>query len=157
MSSSPADFAHRCQKMATTIPRAQRDAVFAAAMAAKESFIAAAAGAGLRPGVKLRGVGKSGASWGVGFSIKGQQNPTALVAFRGPVHLVNNPTKPHTIAPRRKGVRAVPRGDGTFSASVPHPGTRGKHFFDPAKAQVEAQTPAILAGATRRALLDNFG
>ncbi len=157
MSSSVPDFVSKCERMATTIPRAQRDAVFAAAMAAKEAFIAAATGAGLRPGVKLRGVGKSGASWGVGFSIKGQQNPTALVAFRGPVHLVNNPTAAHRIAARRKGIHAVPRGDGTFAASVEHPGTRGKHFFGPAKAQVEAQTPAILAGATRRALLDGFG
>ena len=73
------------------------------------------------------------------------------------MHLVNNATKAHTIAPRRKGVKAVPRGDGTFAAAVHHPGTPGKHFFGPAKAQIEAQTPAILAGATRRALLDNFG
>lgn len=161
MSSSPAEFAAKCERMAMTIPRAQREAVFSASLAAKDVFLAAAAGAGLRPGQKMRGVGKSGARWGVGFNIKGEQNPTSLIRFRGPVHLVDRPTAAHTIAPRRRGVKALRTGGGgdhdVFAASAKHPGTKGKNFYDPAERQVIAQTPPIMAAAMRRALIQNFG
>lgn len=140
-----------------TIPRAEREAVFQASMAGKEVFIAAAVGAGLTPGKKMHGVGRRGASWGAGFKLVGQQTPTSVLSYRGPVHLVNGPTKAHTIAPKKQKVRAVPRGDGSFAASVNHPGTSGKHFAEGAKRQVEAQTPKILAAAMRRALIQNFG
>jgi hypothetical protein len=86
----------------------------------------------------------------VGYDIGGQgSHAWALIGYRGPAHLLNNPTKPHMIYPRRRpGVRTRRRGasvlkfpDGGFAASAHHPGTKGKHFYEAAKAIVERQAP----------------
>lgn len=100
MATSAFDLARKLDKAANTVPTAMREATNAAALNVKGEWIGIAAGAGLQVGQKLRGVGKSGASWNVRYSIAGQQNITALVRFVGPVHLVNNPTKPHMILPK---------------------------------------------------------
>lgn len=152
MSDSVKDFSKKCTMVATTLPRAQREAVVSASLAAKDIFTGAAAVAGLKVGQRMRGVGKSGAAWGVGFKVAGDQTPTSLIAFRGPVHLVESDTKAHEIVTRRRGVTALRLPFG-FRASVQSPGTHGKHFFKPAEEQVKAQTPVILKAATRGALL----
>lgn len=80
---------------------------------------------------RLSGVGKKGAKVGAGFDVKGTRNPVAIIRARGPLHLLANRTKPHTIEPkarRRRGGNRVGLGmpDGQVRASVQHPGTRGK-------------------------------
>lgn len=155
MADSAADLAHKFERAANTLPKAAREGVFSASLAAKDVFIAAAGTAGLTPGRKMRGVGKSGARWSVGFDVKGSVTPTSLIRFRGPVHLVEGDTKAHEIKARR--VKALSLPHGAFAA-VEHPGTKGKHFFDPAKQQVIHQTPPIVAAAQRRSLIaSGFG
>lgn len=82
---------------------------------------------------RLSGVGRKGVKVGVGFDVKGVQNPTAIVQARGPLHLIERDTKAHPIAPRRRrGKRALGnegRGFGPV-ASAQHPGTKGKHPFE---------------------------
>lgn len=111
------------------------------------------------PSGRLRNVGKRGARVSVGFDApKSLSNPVALVRMRGPAHLVENPTAPHRIAPRKRGARALrnaaARGerstnrralrfpDGEMRASVQHPGIkRGKQPF---KRGVDASVPHVL-------------
>jgi hypothetical protein len=93
---------------------------------------------------------------------------TAYVRWKGPVHLVNNPTKSHLIQPKQfvgtrgTGKRAqkgaaflaafgidahsgrggVVLADGGIRTAVMHPGTKGKHFFQagaPAALKLAAQ------------------
>jgi hypothetical protein len=88
----------------------------------------------------------------VGYDIGGEgMRAWALVGWRGPAHLINNPTRPHEILPRRRrGVRTRRRGasmlrfnagDGGFAPSAHHPGTTGKHFYEKAKAVIKKQAP----------------
>lgn len=88
----------------------------------------------------------------VGYTIRGQGvRATAIVGYRGPAHLVNNATSAHTIYPRRRaGVRTrrrgasvlkITHGDGGFAAFAPHPGTKGKHFFEAARFVIVRETP----------------
>lgn len=95
---------------------------------------------------RLSGVGRSGARLNIRYDLKGHGlNTTALVRATGPFHLLERPTKAHTIAPRRGrrggGKRAVVTPYGP-RASVQHPGTSGKHPFEKG---VNASLPAIRA------------
>lgn len=128
MAKNAAAVAKNFRATATTMQRDQRKAIEASALAAKTALLAA-------PGAPkfLRGVGRKGARVGVRYDVKGVGNPTALVRWFGPAHLVNNPTKAHTIAPRgrtrrRGNAMALNTPDGP-RAKANHPGTRGKRFF----------------------------
>jgi len=88
----------------------------------------------------------------VGYTIKGEgPAAVAIVGYRGPAHLINNPTRPHDIFPRRaRGSRSRRRGatvlrfnagDGGFAPMAPHPGTRGKRFYEKAKVIIEHRAP----------------
>jgi hypothetical protein len=118
-------------------------ALNATALQAKGIFIASAAGvigrkvAGKRKAIGARyDIGKRGA--GVG---------QAIVTYTGPAHLVNNPTRPHRIEPRRARGSRSRRGssalviNGSVRAWANHPGTAGKHFFEVAKAIVTKTAP----------------
>lgn len=89
------------------------------------------------------------AKLGASFNMKGGKNPTALLRYTGPAHLLNNPIGAHTIAPRqrqrtaggnkRRGARVLKFPSGEFAdGAVVHPGTRGKGFFQRAVPQVAA-------------------
>lgn len=104
VASSVADLARKIERAANALPEAYERGVFQMALETKNIFLLHAAGAGLIPGQKISGVGKSGAKWGVGFDVKGgTANPTALVKSRGPIWLVEGPVKAHHIT--AKGAR----------------------------------------------------
>lgn len=170
---------------ADTLPRSYRVGVEEAALQAKGIFLRHAAGAGLRPGQKIRHVGKSGARWSVRYDVKGTHNPTALVRFTGPVHIVEGSTRAHLInaararsvsardrreaaalfkmlggggkvSVRRSGARALALPDGNFRGSVRHPGTPGKRFFTAARLEVERRAPATIKAGIVRGLHSAF-
>jgi hypothetical protein len=140
-------------KAATALPQASKDAVFALALAAKADQIAAAGSAGLSS-MRLRGVGRRGAKVNVGFDIKGFQDPTAIVQWRGPAQLVNNPTAPHEISPRGRH-KALKLPDG-FATTVEHPGTHGKKFFEKGVDVTRAQAGQIAKREYHRSLAAHF-
>lgn len=100
--SSPTQFARKCQRMATTIPRAQRAANEQAARAVKPVWYAQA---GLRQGSTIAGRKVS-----IGDTTRGTGNVVTLVRWQGPVHLVEGDTVSHVIAARRLGTRKKVRG-----------------------------------------------
>jgi len=117
-------------------------ALNATALQAKGIFIASAAGV---IGRKVAG-GTIGARYDIGK--RGAGVGQAIVKYTGPAHLVNNPTRPHRIEPRRaRGSRSRRRGssvlviNGSVRAWANHPGTAGKHFFEKAKVIVTKTAP----------------
>lgn len=143
-STSAAQFAGKIQKAATVTQRRQRETVDMGALTAKEIIIAEAGARGIQPTSKI-----AGGRWGVGYDVKGFNNPTALVKVRGPFHLVDSPTKPHKITPRRRGrkasgKKAVAYGGEAFR-SVNHPGTKGKESFPAAKKKAAIVVPKVMA------------
>lgn len=141
-SRNPAEFAAKLARLPDAVKRAEKAGVRAAALAAT-TIIRQNVNA-VVPGGKLRGVGKAGAKVGVGFDVKGTNNPTALVSARGPLQLVESPTKPH-VEPKPGGKRrkALRLADGQVRARVQHPGTKGQKPF--AKGRERAIVPAALA------------
>lgn len=108
---------------------------------------------------RLRGVGNRGARVGVRYDVKGSGvNAVALLRATGPLHLLDNPTKPHRIEPRRRrrgGKRAV-LVNGQPVAYVEHPGTRGKRTFargvEAAKPRMTAELRKAVPAAVGKAL-----
>jgi hypothetical protein len=145
-------------RAANELQQAEKKAVFAGALAAKTVFIAEAASKGIMPTSRI-----AGGRWGVGFDVVGTRNPATLVKFRGPFHLVNNPTKPHEITPRqRRRRRGGPQkralaGPGLGPvAAVTHPGTRGKRVFESALPKVEVVVEKAVRKANADALRSVF-
>lgn len=125
---SPAAFARRAATVGPRMNEHVREGVRDAALIVTTVVRAELSRAGVRNG-RLRGVGRKGARIGVGFDDKGLVNKKAasqLVKMRGPAHLIENPTKPHRIQPRRRGGKKAIVVNGQPVASVNHPGTRGK-------------------------------
>lgn len=145
-SSSPEQLVGKLADFRNNLVVAQRDGVRAAALLVTTSVRTELRGAA--PSGRLSGVGRRGAKISVGFDApKATVNPQALVRMRGPAHLIENPTRPHAIRPRRRSrgrqeaARALTvRGVG-MRASVQHPGTRGKH---PWARGVKAAEPMVL-------------
>lgn len=111
--------------------------------------IAAASGAGV-VGVKPVGTRKVISPF---FAIM-SDGRSVLLGWRGPVHLIANPTRPHLIQPRRRpGVRTRRRGasaltiNGDVRASGNHPGTKGKPFAREANAAAKRTLPAVFQKA----------
>jgi hypothetical protein len=75
------------------------------------------------------------------YDILGDQ---AVIRYAGAkAHLVNDPTKSHRIVPRaRRGRRALTIGN-EVRASANHPGTRGKQFFQKARAICQVALPRV--------------
>lgn len=79
---------------------------------------------------KLSGVGLRGARVGARYDRKGD---VAIVRATGPAHLIESPTKPHAIEPRkRRGKKAVLTPAGPRARVAKHPGTHGRPTFFPA-------------------------
>lgn len=116
VSSSPAELSAKLNRLAKEVSDTRKP-LNAAALAAKQAFIAA------EPGVVGHRVARG--KVGVRYDVHGN---TAIVRFTGPAHLALNPTGAHRIEPRRRGRRgrrALTIGDD-FAAYANHPGTRGK-------------------------------
>lgn len=148
MSRTPQELVAKLERSATAVQRAQRQGVEAAAFAATTVVRASMAAKGVPSGTVLRGVGRRGARVSARYDVKGAENATALVSMRGPAHLVENPTKPHVIAARRRpgvrtrrrGARALALPDG-FATQVQHPGTSGKRFWRDAMPEARRVAP----------------
>jgi hypothetical protein len=90
-------FAAKCNRMATTVPRGLRRGNEQAARAIKPAWWAAS---GLTPSSTV-----AGRKVGIRDDTRGTRNITTMLAWVGAVHLVNNPTVAHIIAARRLGSR----------------------------------------------------
>lgn len=185
MASSAADLGRKFREASAAGPPVIRDTITEAAKRTKVIYIAGAAKAGLVPGRRMRGVGKKGAAWGVGYEFIGGTgaDQSVVVKYRGPVHLVNNDTAPHLImskaakAQLRQQARAFvqattgqrvrrsrrstsgPQALGLPSgpvASAKHPGTQGKNFFRPADDFARSEVTRI-AGKSRAQMLRRGG
>jgi hypothetical protein len=139
------EFSGKLTGAAGLLEKQGKRVVGAGALAAKKIILAEAAAAGVSPSSKI-----AGKKWGVRYDVKGGTDPVALVRFRGPFHLVDNPTEPHKIGPKTKGRRkkrkAVSFG-GMARASVKHPGTKGKRTFPKAVKKAEVVVPRIMASS----------
>lgn len=113
-SRTPHELAGKLAVGARGLQRAQKTAVANAALAAKGVFLTGPPRSGLAVGAPIpRARGKP---WTVGYSVKGgPTSPSALIAYRGPVHWVEGGTKPHPVFPK-KGARAARRGAKAISA-----------------------------------------
>jgi len=138
------------------VTRANRVGVEKACLAGKGVMIAAASGAGLgSPGGTLRGVGRSGGKWNVRYRVTGYENVVGVLRYTGAVHLINNDTAAHEIAPRRKKALAFPDG-GVRGGPVQHPGTRGKKFFERAEPIVVRNSARLIRQEVRSHLARTF-
>lgn len=146
----------------TAVSETVRDGVMKTAQTGKAIFLANMGT------TRLRNVGK-GAKVGARYDA-GAVSPTdaaALVYYTGPVHIINNPTRPHAIYPRgvsvrnedgsaatlnsgrtrrrrRDGAQGLAFPDGNVRSYANHPGTAGKKFFERSKPQVEAARDRIM-------------
>jgi len=140
VSSSPAELARKLNGFAKDIGDT-RIPLNAAALAAKEAFVAA------EPGVVGHRVARGMVN--VRYDILGD---TAVVKFTGPAHLALNPTKGHPIRPRsgrrRGGRRQALTINGDVRAWANHPGTSGK---DPGARRAKAAAAIAAPRAYARA------
>lgn len=138
VSTSPAQLAAKLDRFAKEV-RDTRKPLTAAALAAKQAFIAS------EPGVVGHRVARGRV--GVRYDIRGN---TATVRFTGPAHLALNPTAAHRIEPRRRRRggrrRALTINDG-FAANADHPGTHGK---DPGARRAKAAATVVAPKAYQR-------
>lgn len=107
-SSSVAELVGKIDKYSNAIPKANRATVTNAAQAGKAVMLAGAAKSGLTPGSSLprkNRSGKPGPKWGVRYTIKGDREPSAVLKYVGPVHWIDQGTKPHLIVPRNARAR----------------------------------------------------
>lgn len=150
VSTSPAQLARKFEALARDLGDT-RIPLNAAALAAKQAFIAAESGTvGRKPAGKRKLIG-------VRYDIKGQgTNASAVVYFTGAAHLLLNPTRPHEILPRRRpGVRTRRRQasraltiNGSLRARASHPGTSGK---DPGARRAKAAAAKVAPKAYAKA------
>lgn len=140
-SKSAAEFSARIVRLATVTQANQKVVVTNGALLAKEIILGEFAARGVSKDSRI-----AGAKWGVGFDVKGFNNPSALVRVRGPVQLVDSPTKPHTIRPRRgrRGGKKALAFNGVVKASAQHPGTKGKRAFPAAKTKARIAVPRVM-------------
>lgn len=146
----------------TAISETVRDGVMKTAQTGKAIFLANMGT------TRLRNVGK-GAKVGARYDA-GAVSPSdaaALLYYTGPVHIINNDTRPHAIYPRgasvrdsegnaarlssgrtrrrrRDGAQGLAFPDGNVRLYANHPGTKGKQFFERSKPQVEAARDRIM-------------
>lgn len=162
LSQLPADLRRRVDKIGDAIDRSVRDTVRAAAIAAKDAQLQAMredAGGDLRLSRVRSG---KGAKIGARYDLAGQgRHSTATVRAIGPVPLIANPIKAHTI-PRARGRRSRKRlsipGIGV-RMSVDHPGVRrGKDTWNRGARKAAPRVTKIMGtrtdAAVRRAFLN---
>lgn len=142
--------AARMQKVAGEVGRADRVAANGAGLAAETVLLAEVGKAA--PGLRLRGVGRTGAKVGVRHNVRGAKSPTAIVRAVGPLHLIENPSKPHEIQPRKRGGKKALSTPYGPRASVQHPGVRNpKRPWAKGKPKAEAAAVKVLDHTYRSA------
>ena len=115
--------------------------------AAQAQLVAAGAGSG-----RMRGVGPRGARVSVGYDVGAD---SVRVRMKGPAHLLERDTRPHSIEPLRG--EALQFTNGKFRAYVAHhPGTRGKHPWEKALNQSLPLVPKAMERAVTAALVKAF-
>ena len=148
-STSAAQFGNKINALAKELTQ-HKGAANRVGLAGKQIFLGAGAGAvGRKPAGKRKIIG---ARYDI---VKDDADHTlVVVTYTGPAHLVNNPTKPHRIEPRRpRGSRTRRRGrqaltiGGNLRAGADHPGTKGKDFYKRARAECVKALPAIYGRA----------
>lgn len=148
ISQMPGDLAQRASKIEAAFKRAERDAVTRAALAAttehRERIIADSGGDSRLSRVGARRGRTGGAKVGARFNLVG--GLAAEVKATGPLHIVANPAKPHTIMARsRGGARTTLRlADGGFRRSVSHPGHGGKDTWRKALPDAERAAGKVI-------------
>lgn len=161
-SSSVAELVGKIDKYSNAIPKANRATVSSAAQAGKAIMLAGAQSSGLRVGGSLprkNRAGNPGPKWGVRYTLKGDREPSALLAYKGPVHWIDQGTDAHPIRPRTRGRnrrRALKVGAYGFAASVNHPGTHARPFWQDTKKRVIAGTVKTAESTHSRALMQAF-
>lgn len=172
MATSSKDLARKFQNAARAVPDANLRALNQASLAAKETMLAGALAAGLKPGGPLPHA--TGKRWGVRYDIKGYQNALALITFFGKVQWINSGTKDHWVTSKKLGGSRASRStraeDGELGKrvgiSTPQgirsrariKGARGRHFWPAVKQKLITQSPPIFAAAQRTGLLKSgFG
>lgn len=145
VSTSPAQLAKKIDAFAAAL-KDPRPALNKTGLRWKQ--IAASAGGGVI-GVKPKGKRKIITPF---YAFVGDRQ--MLCGWRGPVHLIANPTRAHLIQPRRRpGVRTRRKGasaltiNGDLRASANHPGTRGKKFAAEANATAKRVLPDVFQKA----------
>lgn len=113
--------ASRMMKISREVGQADKTAISRAALGAKKTIEAEIRS--VVPSMRLSGVGRSGARVGVRYDVKFTPEATATVRATGPLHLVENPTQPHEIRPRRRGRKRALLTPAGPRAVVRHPGT----------------------------------
>ena len=166
-----ADLALSAQRTAAALPKAQLVGVSRAAQHVTTSIrgeILAVTGDN-----RLSGVGKRGARVGAEYKIFGSTNPTAYIKAKGPLHLVERDTRPHSIEPRGYrvskrwqklaakgkvdtgspvylgGNKALLMPDGNLRRRSHSGGTSGQHPFERGWRSAAPETTLIFQRATR--------
>lgn len=88
------------KKASTTLPDATRAAAGSVGMEIKTAWLGIGAQHGAKPGGKI-----ARRKWNVGYNVMGGTGATVKVEFRGPIHLLFMPTKPHIIGAKLLGTR----------------------------------------------------
>ena len=145
-----ADVAKRVVKLARAVEGGSKDTLKAAALVAKDEQLKrmrADSGGDLR----LSGVGRNGAKLNVNFKLAGD---TATVRAIGPLPLINNDTRAHSIRSRRAGGRrAVINIPGVgFRRSANHPGTSGKDTWQVGRKSAEPKVRQAMGKRTTKVL-----
>lgn len=111
-SRSPVELAAKFADLSVELRGQSRPAVNKAAVALEDVFYREAM-------VSIRGPKLAGVKWGT-ISKKAQSvsNPTALVAYRGPVHWFESGTKAHTIMTSKAGGTKKSRGQMDYKKAV---------------------------------------
>jgi hypothetical protein len=103
---------------------------------------------------RLSGVGRRGARVGARYDVNTGPNPSALISAKGPLHLLEHPTRPHNIAPKRK--KALRFANGVVRGSADHPGTQPSRPFERGYLATRGETGVIfdreIQNAIRKAL-----
>lgn len=185
MAKDVADLVRKFEASANAVPPTLDKTISTASLRTKQLYIAAAVRAGLTPGKRLN-VGRKGTRWGVGYEkhTADSGSVASIVRYKGPVHLINNDTKPHLIESKAARARRRQEGkaliqlltgkkvnkskskfaDGDMAlnlpsgpvASIQHPGTTGKDFFKPAD-EFARNEVARIVGDSRREILVRGG
>lgn len=137
-------FVRRTQKVAASIPAAERAGVDAAAKVAKTSILAAARAAGGKPSDYWVRVDTKG----------GTSRPQAVVQLRGgPAYWKERGTKAHKIAPKNKRAIMTPRGP---RASAKVKGRKARPFWHQGVEASHAPAGKAHAEAVGAALRNGF-
>ena len=106
--------------------------------------------------MRLSGVGRRGARVGARYDVKGTVNPTAIIGATGPMQLLEHPTSPHDIVPRRRkrGKKGALRlRNGSYARKVRHPGTKPSRPFERGYLKTRGDTGRLLDAEVQKAIV----